>query len=193
MSILEIARTQRDRRLRYRRTGWIGVEVGTGAIKIAQVERIAGQYRIARSLVVPAKDEPFGIQSIEEGRVGREIRKALSLHGGFRGRLAACALSMHSCELRTLVSARGSEDEQRELISLELDDTQAANAEQREFEFWDSAQRPEDEQGDDPSPRVVDASRAVGCHREQYVERGAQGSDSRRHSLHGVARRRHER
>ena len=122
------------------KTGWIGVDIGTGAIKIAQMQRSGGKLRVARSLVIRADEQrPFHLQSFESGRIGDEIRSGLKTHGGFQGKEAACVVSMAHCELRTLVSAKGSEDDQRELISLEIENDQNGSANPLEFEFWDAS------------------------------------------------------
>ena len=140
MSMLELLTNKRIKHLNHRRTGWIGVDIGSGAIKIAQVEQTAGRYRLARSVIVRAPEGiPFDRAAIEDGRVAEEIRNAIHLHDGFIGKSAACVVSMSQCELRTLISAKGTEDEQRELISLELQQDSAHTAEAREFDFWDGA------------------------------------------------------
>lgn len=140
MSIAELLRKRAIGRRTRLTTGWIGVDVGSAAIKIAQVERMAGRFRIARSVIVRAAEgSTFNRSAIEDGSVAREIRDAISMHGGFKGRTAACVVSMSHCELRTLISARGTEDEQRQLISLELRHDSGKPAEQREFDFWDGA------------------------------------------------------
>ncbi|MEQ9406119.1 MAG: pilus assembly protein PilM [Fuerstiella sp.] len=145
MSITAVLSGKRRTRLSRRKTGWIGVDIGAGAIKIAQVERTAGRCRIARSVILRAPDGgTFDPARIEDGSVAGEIRGALSLHGGFVGKSAACVVSMSECELRTLISARGTEDEQRELISLELQQDLTHTTVPREFDFWDSAAEDQD-------------------------------------------------
>lgn len=129
-----------------RRTGWIGVDIGSCTIKIAQAERTSGRFRIARSVIVRAPDgKPYDRSGFEDGRVAEAIRDAISLHGGFIGRTAGCVVSMSHCELRTLISAKGSEDEQRDLISLELQQDSSCSPEPLEFDFWEGATNLDDE------------------------------------------------
>ncbi len=95
---------------------------------------------MARSLVIRADEHrPYDLQSLENGRVGEDVGRALRVHGGFHGKEAACVVSMAHCQLRTLVSAKGSEDEQRELISLEIENNHMGATGPQEFEFWDAA------------------------------------------------------
>lgn len=140
MSLLSLFRTPgRSVSLR-QKTGWIGIDIGSGAIKIAQLHRSGARLRIARSLVIRAEDNrPFDMASFENGRIGEAIRNAMKGHAGFQGREAVCAISMAHCQLRTLVSARGSEEEQRELISLEIENDHMGATGPQEFEFWDAA------------------------------------------------------
>ncbi len=162
LSVLESVRRSRNSRIQSGRTGWIGIDIGTGAIKIAQVERTAGRFRIARSVIVHAPEGfRYDHTSLEDGHISEEIRNAISLHGGFIGRAAACVVSMSLCELRTLTSARGSEDEQRELISLELQQDASHAAEPREFDFWDVASASQDEGMDTTQVHVVSVPRSL--------------------------------
>lgn len=140
MSLLSIFKSPGSAVSHRQKTGWIGIDIGTGSIKFAQVQRTAGRLRLARSLIIRAEDNhPFDLQSFSNGRIADEICSALKLNGEFRGRETACVVSMNHCQLRTLVSAKGSEDEQRELISLEIENGQHETQEPQEFEFWDAS------------------------------------------------------
>ena len=140
MSLLSLFKTPGKAISPRQKTGWIGVDIGTGAIKIAQMQRAANKLRLVRSLVIRADEQrPFDLQSFESGRIGSEIRSGLKTHGGFQGQEVACVVSMAHCELRTLVSAKGSEDDQRELISLEIENDLNGSTEPLEFEFWDAS------------------------------------------------------
>ena len=123
-----------------RKTGWIGIDIGTAAIKIAQLQQSGGKRRLVRSLVIRAdENRPFDLAAFESGHIGAEIKRAFKIHGGFAGQTAACVVSMNHCQLRTLVSAKGTEDEQRELISLEIENDLNSAAQPLEFDFWDAS------------------------------------------------------
>ncbi len=140
MSLFSIFKTPGKAISPLQKTGWIGVDIGTGAIKIAQMQRSANKLRLVRSVVIRADEQrPFDLQSFESGRIGSEIRSGLKTHGGFQGKEVACVVSMAHCDLRTLVSAKGSEDDQRELISLEIENDLNGSTEPLEFEFWDAS------------------------------------------------------
>jgi type IV pilus assembly protein PilM len=140
MSILSFFRTPGAPLSDRQKVGWIGVDFGTESIKISQLHRHGGRYQMACSLVIHADDnKPFDVASFQEGRVGDKLHHALKAHRGFQGKQAACTVSMANCHLRTLVSAKGSEDEQRELISLEMESNPDGTSEPLEFEFWDAS------------------------------------------------------
>lgn len=139
MSLFKLLKSSDSTVSSRQKTGWIGIDIGTGAIKIAQLQRIGGRLRLAHSLVIRADDGcPFDFQSFESGRIGDEVRRALRTHAGFRGQEAACVVSMAHCQLRILESAGGSDDEKRELISLEIENDQTSSTAPPEFEFWDA-------------------------------------------------------
>ncbi|MEX2317158.1 MAG: pilus assembly protein PilM [Pirellulales bacterium] len=121
------------------RLGWIGVDVGTHAVKLAQVVRDAGGVRLHRAAVMQrptswptsdrlAFDQP--VSSVVEIRAARQC-------GRFVGRNAVCSLPMNACQLRGLSVPPGENDERRSMIADEL---AAEWAEQRvamEFDFWE--------------------------------------------------------
>lgn len=184
MSLLSIFRNPGSSVSQRQKTGWIGIDIGTAAIKLAQLQRSGGRLHIIRSLVIHADDHnPFDLQSFSSGRVGEAIREALQGHGGFRGRETACVVSMDHCQLRTLVSAKGTEDEQRELISLEIENDHRALTVPQEFEFWDASNGVHGEQRNDPAPCAVHSTNAFGCCREQSAARKTSVSGSRRRSV----------
>ena len=78
-----------------RKTGWIGIDIGTAAIKIAQLQQSGAKRRLVRSVVIRADEQrPFDLAAFESGFVGTEIKRALQVHGGFHGQSAACVVSM---------------------------------------------------------------------------------------------------
>ena len=140
MSLSDLFRTPGSAISSRRKTGWIGIDIGTAAIKVVQLQQAGGKRRLVRSLVIRAdENRPFDLAAFESGFVGTEINRALRVHGGFAGQTAACVVSMDHCQLRTLVSAKGTEIEQRELISLEIENDSNSAAQPMEFDFWDAS------------------------------------------------------
>jgi Tfp pilus assembly PilM family ATPase len=122
-----------------RNFGWIGVDVGTHAVKLAQVVREDARLRLHRAAVIQ-RPTPWsgGDQLAFDQPVSSrlEIRAARSC-GAFSGRNAACTLPMNVCELRGLTVPPGQHDERRAMI----DDLLAADWSERrvpmEFDFWE--------------------------------------------------------
>lgn len=119
--------------------GWIGVDVGTHTVKLAQAVRTPSGVRLARAAVIQrtsdwsgddalARDQPCSSQA--------EIRAALEC-GGFSGRDAVCAPPMNVCELRGLNVPPGSQQERRMMIGDELGEEWAERRSQMEFDFWE--------------------------------------------------------
>jgi Tfp pilus assembly PilM family ATPase len=123
------------------RLGWIGVDIGTRTVKLAQALRSPEGVRLHNAAVVqratPWPDEDgFGLG--EPDRSDAEIRAALEC-GGFAGRSAACLLPMNVCELRGLNVPHGDERERRAMIANELAEDWAERSAAMEFDYWELA------------------------------------------------------
>jgi type IV pilus assembly protein PilM len=129
--------------------GWIGVDVGTHTVKLAQVVRDGLSVRLHRAAVIQrptawnsedvlAQEQPITSQN--------EIRAALDC-GEFKGRNAVCALPMNVCQLRSLNIPPGTDSERRTIIADELAEDWAELQSPMEFDFWEM----EPARGDKPS------------------------------------------
>jgi type IV pilus assembly protein PilM len=121
------------------RLGWIGVDIGTRSIKLAQVARTASGVRLLHAAVIqrphPWTDEDrLGFATPSSSEV--EIRAALECTE-FRGRNAACVLPMNVCELRGLNIPQGDDHERRAMITNELADDWAGLPYPMEFDYWE--------------------------------------------------------
>ena len=115
---LEPMLTRHARRLfRRRTTGWIGVDVGTCAIKVAQVEHDRTGWRLITSRIIPIQGgQEVNEQALSDGSVGQTIRAGLAACSGFRGRKAACALPMSVMDLLSLELPCASDSEIRQMV-----------------------------------------------------------------------------
>jgi Tfp pilus assembly PilM family ATPase len=128
-------------RVRSRASGWIGVDIGAGAVKLAQLDRRDDHWHLSKTALVPWSDpRQFEQGQFEQGQLAQEqlaqgqlnpatiangrlagmIRQALASCGFFRGRQAACVLSPAACELLTLEVPAAPEPELRDMIGQEL-------------------------------------------------------------------------
>ena len=120
-----------------RQTGWIGVDVGTHAVKLAQVQRCGSALQLAEALVIRRRDPWVGDdQNRPPLPSSEEIHAALSLGRHFRGRRAAMVLSMAFCDARGCHLAETAEADQDALVARELETVYADASQTREFDFW---------------------------------------------------------
>jgi type IV pilus assembly protein PilM len=121
------------------RLGWIGVDVGTHTVKLAQAVREGAEVRLHRAAVIqrPAVWSGDDALALEQPMTSSpEIRAALEC-GGFAGRDAVCSLPMNVCQLRALSVPPGSDQERRAMIADELAEDWADHRQPMEFDFWE--------------------------------------------------------
>ena len=121
------------------RLGWIGVDIGTRTVKLAQAVRSADGVRLYQSAVVQrstpwSDDDGLGLGAPDQSTA--EIRAALEC-GQFVGRSAACLLPMNACELRGLNVPQGSDRERRAMIANELAEDWSTRSAAMEFDYWE--------------------------------------------------------
>lgn len=120
-----------------RQTGWIGVDVGTHAVKLAQVRRRrGGGLQLAEALVIRRQDPWPGDDQSPPLPSSAEIGAGLSLGRAFRGRQAAAVLSMACCDARGCHLPEAPPAEQRALVAQELETVYPDAWQTREFDFW---------------------------------------------------------
>jgi len=122
-----------------RRKGWIGIDLGPGALKVAQVERTRSGLRVAASVVMPRICASGGGEDAPPDAgdwTSRDLQAALSLERGFSGRRAACVLPMHLTDLHALAIPPARAGEQRAMIANELSSLSPGDRQQREFDYW---------------------------------------------------------
>lgn len=121
------------------RTGWIGIDLGSQNLKLAQLEYVSGRTQIAAAATIPVPEGRF-----DEGRadwLAVTLREKLTRNRGFRGNTAACTLSMSVAESRSMNIPPGSLQERREMIALELAEAGTPGSAPDgglSFDFWDA-------------------------------------------------------
>ncbi len=122
-----------------RQKGWIGVDLGTSAVKLAQVERVGPRWRLAHARVIRRDTADSAEQSVDNAlEWWDEVCRRESLREGFVGRRAACTLPTWKVDLRAMNVPEGSQAEQRAMIANELDSLSAEGVGRRVFDFWDT-------------------------------------------------------
>jgi type IV pilus assembly protein PilM len=119
--------------------GWIGVDIGTHTVKLAQAMRDGGEVRLHRAAVIQRPSSWPGNDSLAmEQPIPScfEIQTALEC-GGFEGKNALCTLPMNVCQLRALNVPPGTDGERRTIIGGELAEDWAELRQPMEFDFWE--------------------------------------------------------
>jgi len=118
--------------------GYIGIDLGSRAIKIAQVAKVGARLQLVRAAVIRRGDATGDIDLAAEGRAdwsGVELQAALRQDTDFAGSRAACLLPMHLTELRTFSIPQGTDGERRAMIAAELAATVGGDV---EFDYWET-------------------------------------------------------
>ena len=119
--------------------GWIGVDLGTHTVKLAQAMRTPAGVRLRHAAVIQRSSPWSELDDLAQGEPdpsSSEIRAALEC-GGFKGRNATCVLPMNVCELRGLKIPQGDEHERKAMIASELADDENSQSSGTEFDFWE--------------------------------------------------------
>jgi type IV pilus assembly protein PilM len=120
--------------MKFRRSyGLVGVDLGSHAIKLAQIERAGTGLRVinARTIVRASHAESSGVLDWWEEALAHE-----KLNDQFLGNVAACVASAPSAELQMLTIPDGSRSEQRAMLEGELASQRAEPVDHYEFDFW---------------------------------------------------------
>lgn len=119
------------------RHGWIGIDLGTQAVKIAQLERAGGRVRLCHATVIE-RGEAAGSLGQARSAVDwwQEVCRAAAGEG-FLGRRAACVLPMEMTHLQALTLPDGPEAERRAMIAHEQPDFGAHRPSRSAFDYWD--------------------------------------------------------
>lgn len=121
MSVLAEIRNLVARPARSHRAGMVGVDLGTAAIKIAQVEPRGRTFRMVRSMLIP---RPAPQQAEGPGDPSEGLSDLLKAHIGvaspYAGESAACVLSMSATPIQTLDLPAANRHEQRSMARIEL-------------------------------------------------------------------------
>lgn len=140
-------------------TGWIGVDIGSHSVKMAQLAVINGHKQIVDSAVIPLPGtSALTVDSLQSGWLAHALRGELSRHRGFRGQTAACGLSISLTDFRSMVIPPGSYQERREMIAEDLAESGNGGAESIEFDFWEGYRSPAEPASAEPPVNVLSVS-----------------------------------
>ncbi|MBL7043063.1 MAG: pilus assembly protein PilM [Pirellulaceae bacterium] len=131
-----------------RQLGWFGVDIGTSAVKIAQIEKVGGRWRAVTTLVIPNCDlGPFDEEKLRNGELLKLLAEQFTRRSGFSLQAAACLLPMSTVDYRCLRLPAASEDDLYQMARQEMEDETSTDSAPRVFDLWASSAEGQDAEG----------------------------------------------
>ncbi len=126
------------KRMARRKWGWIGVDIGTSVVKIAQVARSKQGWCLAAAAVVPRQKIWQAEQVAGEGAVSTldELQAAQSLQQGYRGRSVAATLPMSLCDVHRLERDLNQEPNAQQILRQAIETATQRSVEHLQCDFW---------------------------------------------------------
>ena len=144
------------------RLGWIGVDVGTHTVKLAQAVREGAGVRLHRAAVIQRSSVVEWRRRLGDGATDSPPPRKFGPRrsaGGFTGRDAVCSLPMNMCQLRGLNVPPGTDQERRTISADELAEEWAEQKAAMEFDFWEMEPGPADKNTDAFNVSILAVSR----------------------------------
>ncbi len=124
-----------------KKTGWIGVDIGTRTVKFAQLLRDRTGLRLAAMAVIPRR-QAWGEENLAGDNAlssADEINTAISLCPEFRGRRAAGSISMTLCDMHRLEGVPSTGPQQDRVIRQALATAAQCSVDHLQYDFWSEA------------------------------------------------------
>ncbi|MCH2114016.1 MAG: pilus assembly protein PilM [Pirellulales bacterium] len=132
-----------------RKTGWIGIDIGTSSVKVVQLVRRHNRLQIAAQAIVPRR-EPWPIEELSSAQPessGDQLQAAASLLGDFQGRMAAATLSMALCDFHRTDQPVGTGPSREATLRQSVQMATQSSVEHWQYDCW-SASPEQDAPGD---------------------------------------------
>jgi len=146
MSLLSWATNQKVRPARWAKRGWIGIDIGTHATKLVQLERLGSNYRIAArwSITDPGHTLTADAAACTTA-LDNELSKIRTLKRLFSGSKCAAVLPTALVELRSFEVPTGTQSELQRIAGEELAIDLGIEPQELAFDCWEamSVGRPE--------------------------------------------------
>lgn len=84
-----------------KRNGLIGVDIGAGCVKVAQLTRRSGRYVLSRGVVLDRRLQPSVAPNGDDSFSVNDVGELLLACEHFSGRSAATVMSMSACEVKS--------------------------------------------------------------------------------------------
>jgi Tfp pilus assembly PilM family ATPase len=121
-----------------KRTGWIGVDVGTSHLKVVQLVRGEKRLRLAAAVIVP-RSAAWNVSELTEDKAvssADEMGAAMSLCPDFRGRRVAATLPMSLCQIHQMEHSASKRPQRDRVVRQEIESANQRSAEHLQFATW---------------------------------------------------------
>jgi len=121
-------------------TGWIGIDIGTSTVKLAQLTRSKKVLRLNGLAIISRREAwpTVNLSDLDPLSSADEICAAVSLRPGFRGNLAAATLPMTLCNTHTLDQPVGRHSEEARFVRAAIEMATQRSAEHLQFDAWNA-------------------------------------------------------
>ncbi len=126
-------------------TGWIGIDIGSSTVKLAQLSRSKNKLRLSGLAIISRRSAwpTTGLADHEPISSADEICAAVSLRSGFRGKRAAATLPMALCNTHTLDLPNGRPPENQnfgngQFVRAAIEMATQRSAEHLQFDVWNA-------------------------------------------------------
>lgn len=124
------------------RVGTLGVDIGSGSIKMARLENAAGRWNVSNRLVLPV-EQPTGDLSnaLRDGYLGEQLA-VLKKRTLFSQHDCVCVLPPSVTEIRTVEVPHGTQNDVRQMAMEAMRDCFPRDFDQREMQLWTHSESP---------------------------------------------------
>lgn len=125
---------------RRQQTGWIGIDIGSATVKVAQLARCGNELRVVARAIVP-RTVPEVTEQLENDieslpSASGEIGAAVALASGLRGRRAALTMPMGLCDIHHLDRLNDVTDDLDAVVRRAIESATQASADHLQFDVW---------------------------------------------------------
>lgn len=134
---------------RKRQLGWLGIDIGTAYVKVAQLVRDDDGLRVHARSIVPRS---FNTAETEDQPVWSavgEIRTAMVAGVSFSGREAATTMPMGFCDIHQISNTITDDEDLDSVVRTAIENITQCSADELEFDLWSA----------DPETGLADAQR----------------------------------
>ena len=119
--------------------GWLGIDIGTASVKVAQLVRSEDQVCVLATAQVPRwREYPVRVKHSPESlwSARGEIRAAVAIGEGFRGRQAAATMPMGFCDVHQVGNLAVEDVDIDQEVRSAIETITQYSADHLEFDIW---------------------------------------------------------